>query len=111
MQSTTQRAVPLDAAAEPGGALFRVTWTPFFRSLLSAHLTTPLPKITPTTLTQEAVLDSIIERLVDARSGRPGRAVALTEAEIRGLCTTARDVLMAQPNLLELEAPIKICGE
>jgi serine/threonine-protein phosphatase PP1 catalytic subunit len=57
------------------------------------------------------VLDSIIERLVDARSGRPGRAVALTEAEIRSLCNTARDVLMAQPNLLELEAPIKICGE
>jgi serine/threonine-protein phosphatase PP1 catalytic subunit len=63
----------------------------------------------PSTL-QEAVLDSIIERLVDARSGRPGRAVNLTEAEIRALCNAARDVLMRQPNLLELEAPIKICG-
>ena len=62
----------------------------------------PPPSLSP--LPQEAVLDSIIERLVDARSGRPGRAVQLTEAEIRGLCTSARDVLMTQPNLLELEA-------
>lgn len=60
---------------------------------------------------QDATLDSIIERLVDARAGRPGRAVALTEAEIRSLCVTSREVLMGQPNLLELEAPIKICGD
>ena len=34
----------------------------------------------------------------------------LTEQEIRQLCMTAKEIFMSQPNLLELEAPIKICG-
>jgi hypothetical protein len=36
--------------------------------------------------------------------------VQLSEAEIRQLCLTSKDIFLAQPNLLELEAPIKICG-
>ena len=39
------------------------------------------------------------------------RAVNLQEADIRGLCTAAREIFMNQPVLLELEAPIKICGD
>ena len=31
--------------------------------------------------------------------------------QIRQLCLTAKEIFMSQPNLLELEAPIKICGE
>lgn len=57
------------------------------------------------------VLDGIIERLLDVKSGRPGKLVPLTEAEIRQLCLTAKEIFMSQPNLLELEAPIKICGD
>jgi serine/threonine-protein phosphatase PP1 catalytic subunit len=49
--------------------------------------------------------------LLDVRNGRPGKQVQLTEQEIRQLCLTAKEVFMSQPNLLELEAPIKICGE
>lgn len=30
--------------------------------------------------------------------------------QIRQLCLTAKEIFMSQPNLLELEAPIKICG-
>ena len=37
--------------------------------------------------------------------------VQLTENEIKYLCINARDVFMAQPILLALEAPIKICGD
>jgi hypothetical protein len=33
------------------------------------------------------------------------------EAEIRGLCIKAREIFLSQPMLLELEAPIKICGK
>lgn len=56
-------------------------------------------------------VDEIIERLLDVRNGRPGKQVQLAENEIRMLCLTAKEIFMSQPNLLELEAPIKICGE
>ena len=59
---------------------------------------------------EEAILDDIIDRLLDVRNGRPGKQVQLTEQEIRQLCLTAKEIFMSQPNLLELEAPIKICG-
>lgn len=56
------------------------------------------------------MLDEIIARLLAGRNARPGKQVQLTEQEMRQLCLTARDIFMSQPNLLELEAPIKICG-
>ena len=59
---------------------------------------------------EEAVIDDLINRLLDVRNGRPGKQVQLAEGEIRKLCLAAKDVFMSQPNLLELEAPIKICG-
>jgi len=59
---------------------------------------------------EESLLDDIIARLLDVRNGRPGKQVQLTENDIRQLCMTAREVFQNQPNLLELEAPIKICG-
>lgn len=52
------------------------------------------------TLTRDAV-----------RGNRPGKAVQLQEYEIKHLCTKAREIFISQPILLELEAPIKICGE
>ena len=45
------------------------------------------------------------------RGSRPGKNVQLTEAEIRGLCLKSREIFLSQPILLELEAPLKICGE
>lgn len=56
------------------------------------------------------MLNDIIDRLLDVRTGRPGRTVQLTEQEVRQLAATAKEIFMSQPNLLELEAPIKICG-
>lgn len=35
----------------------------------------------------------------------------MQEYEIKYLCTKAREIFISQPILLELEAPIKICGE
>jgi len=55
------------------------------------------------------VLDGIINRLLQVR-GRPGKQVQLLEGEIKQLCMVSRAIFMKQPNLLELEAPIKICG-
>ncbi len=45
------------------------------------------------------------------RGSRPGKNVQLTEAEIRGLCMKSREIFLSQPILLELEAPLKICGK
>ncbi|KAK9467938.1 serine/threonine protein phosphatase PP1 [Lipomyces arxii] len=55
-------------------------------------------------------VDSIIEQLLEVRGSRPGSHVELQEQQIRLLCTRAREIFVSQPILLELEAPIKICG-
>lgn len=44
------------------------------------------------------------------RGCRPGKSVQMTEAEVRGLCLRSREIFLQQPILLELEAPLKICG-
>jgi len=54
-------------------------------------------------------LDGLIERLLEARNNR-GKRIQLVESEIRILCTKAKEVFLNQPILLELEAPINICG-
>lgn len=59
---------------------------------------------------EPAVLDDIINRLLEFRNARTVRQVQLSENEIRALCATSREIFLSQPNLLELEAPIKICG-
>ncbi|XP_022739927.1 serine/threonine-protein phosphatase PP1-like isoform X3 [Durio zibethinus] len=56
------------------------------------------------------VLDGIINRLLEVR-GKPGKEVQLSESEIRQLCLVSKDIFLMQPVLLELEAPIKICGD
>ncbi len=56
-------------------------------------------------------VDSIILRLLEVRGSRPGKPVQLAEHEIKGLCTKAREIFINQPVLLELAAPIKICGK
>ena len=56
-------------------------------------------------------VETIIDRLLEVRGSKPGRAVQLSEAEIRELCYRSREIFISQPILLELEAPIKICGK
>ncbi|CAA6668663.1 unnamed protein product [Spirodela intermedia] len=48
------------------------------------------------------VLDSIINRLLQLR---------ILEAEICELCVVSSKIFLQQPNLLELEAPINVCGD
>ncbi|XP_054824227.1 serine/threonine-protein phosphatase PP1 isoform X3 [Prosopis cineraria] len=62
-------------------------------------------------LMDENLLDDIIRRLIAAKNGRTTKQVQLTESEIRQLCVSSKEVFLSQPNLLELEAPIKICGD
>jgi len=56
-------------------------------------------------------VDSIIARLLSVRGSRPGKEVKLSESDIVGLCTAAQRLLIEQPILLELGAPIKVVGD
>jgi hypothetical protein len=37
--------------------------------------------------------------------------VALLEDEIKMLCTRSKEIFLSQPILIEMEAPVKICGD
>ena len=56
-------------------------------------------------------VDEIINKLLQSRKYKPGYKVQLDENEIKWLCYKSRDIFMSQPILLELEAPINICGD
>ena len=44
-------------------------------------------------------------------SFKPNKEIKLTDQEVTWLCYKSRLVFMSQPILLELEAPIKVCGD
>jgi serine/threonine-protein phosphatase PP1 catalytic subunit len=56
-------------------------------------------------------VDTLIDRLLEVRGSKPGKPVPLTENEIKDLCYMSREIFINQPILLELEAPIKVCGD
>lgn len=56
-------------------------------------------------------IDNIIDRLLEVRGSKPGKPVQLSEHEIKEICYKSREIFISQPILLELEAPIKICGK
>ena len=51
------------------------------------------------------------EKLLGLRGSPPGTLAPLEHDEIKMICARVRPVLLSQPSLLELEAPIKICGD
>ncbi|KAI8011072.1 Serine/threonine-protein phosphatase PP1 isozyme 2 [Camellia lanceoleosa] len=58
-----------------------------------------------------AVLDDIINRLLEFRQARSVRqSVRLSEVISVDFAFVSREIFLQQPNLLELEGPIKICG-
>ncbi|KAI6204407.1 Serine/threonine-protein phosphatase [Aphelenchoides besseyi] len=56
-------------------------------------------------------LDELICKLLNV--GSPGCSLTKTvkEAELMQLCQLAREVFLAQGSLIELEAPVRICGD
>jgi len=70
------------------------------------------PDATPLPIEQgmESIMN-ITQRLLGLRGCPPGTMAKLSEREIKLLCARARPVFLQQPMLLELEAPIKICGD
>uniref|UniRef100_A0A0K0DT36 Serine/threonine-protein phosphatase n=1 Tax=Strongyloides stercoralis TaxID=6248 RepID=A0A0K0DT36_STRER len=60
---------------------------------------------------EELKVDAILNRFLENRGTKPGKNVQLTEMEIKILCMKSREIFLSQPMLLELEAPLKICGD
>lgn len=65
----------------------------------------------PITEPSMEVIVNISQRLLGLRGSPPGTLASLAEHEIKLLCQRARPILLSQPMLLELEAPLKICGD
>lgn len=61
--------------------------------------------------TDEAWVDNIIDTLLSARNKKPGTPMDITANDTMTLCNLTREILLSQPMLLELGAPIKICGD
>ncbi|CAN6286340.1 unnamed protein product [Urochloa humidicola] len=60
-----------------------------------------------------AALDDVIRRLLldTRRKPKQQQQQQLAEGEIRQLCAAAKSVFLRQPNLLELDAPLTVCGD
>uniref|UniRef100_A0A914ZX24 Serine/threonine-protein phosphatase n=1 Tax=Parascaris univalens TaxID=6257 RepID=A0A914ZX24_PARUN len=54
-------------------------------------------------------VDDVIQRLITSKT--PYKSVDVTEHELKMICNLSRSILMSQPMLLELEAPLKIAGD
>lgn len=57
-------------------------------------------------------IDDVLDRLTEVRNKEPSsQVVGLNEETVRFLCEKARETFCSQPMLLELEAPLTVCGD
>ena len=56
-------------------------------------------------------VEDIIQKLLAVNGEKPGKKVNLSEKEIHYLIEKSRDVFISQPIVLELCAPLNICGD
>ena len=59
----------------------------------------------------EKIIDSVIEKLLSVRGCLPGKQVNLKEEEIKYIIEKSISIIKEEKMLLEIEAPIKICGD
>ena len=55
--------------------------------------------------------DSLMEKLLSVRGNKPGKQVDLKEEEIKFLIDKSLQILKEQKMLVDLEAPIHVCGD
>ena len=77
--------------------------------------TTTASSVTNTTIANGGTsidIEDLIQRLLDAGySGKRTKNVCLKNSEIQLICSTAREVFLSQPSLLELSPPVKVVGD
>lgn len=59
----------------------------------------------------EIDIDAVIDKLLEVRHHKPGKMVKLQEQEILAIIKLARSVFLSQNMLVEVEAPVRICGD
>jgi len=57
------------------------------------------------------LIDDLITKGLEARGSKPGTLVEHSEGQLKALCAAVREVFLEQDTLLQLEAPINICGD
>jgi len=62
-------------------------------------------------LGDELDVDEIIQKSLEPLGQKPGKMIQIAEAQLKLLCSTAREIFLGQSAMLELEAPLKICGD
>ena len=55
-------------------------------------------------------VDKLIDKLLAAKHNKSQKQINIPENDILALCQQAKDIFINQPILLELEAPLKVCG-
>jgi len=61
--------------------------------------------------TEELNLESVIEECLGAKGQKPGKMVNVAEGQLKALCSAVREIYLGQNTLVEVEAPLKICGD
>lgn len=49
--------------------------------------------------------------MLEVRNSKPGKIVKLEESVILGIIRTVKNIFMSQPMLVEVQAPLKVCGD
>ena len=65
----------------------------------------------PTAAAMAEKIDSLITKLLGLRDKKPGTTCSLSSDEVTYLIDESAQILVNQPALLELEAPIQIVGD
>ncbi|KAI3364167.1 hypothetical protein L3Q82_010983, partial [Scortum barcoo] len=86
-------------------------WVPVIVGIVSLLAGTALSWLILRCFRRKNKVEKAVEMKGTVRGCRPGKVVQMTEAEVRGLCIKSREIFLSQPILLELEAPLKICGD
>ncbi|KAL6454666.1 PPZ1 Serine/threonine-protein phosphatase PP-Z1 [Candida maltosa Xu316] len=67
--------------------------------------------LTPTSLTNSSTIDVWIDKLINAAYTKRTKNVCLKNSEIEMICSSAREIFLSQPSLLELSPPVKVVGD
>ena len=67
--------------------------------------------LTSASITNSSQIDVWIDKLINAAYSKRTKNVCLKNSEIEIICSSAREIFLSQPSLLELSPPVKVVGD